>query len=77
MKTEFSRTKSRKIKKRNQRYNFINQIKLINNINYNLLIYVLKKQKIKLNRKILSNFFLSEIGTTLSLKSLLKSFYRI
>lgn len=68
MQKEIFQTKSRKIKKRNKKKTYIQQFSFFNYFYYHLYMYFLKKNKILLNRKILSYFFVKEIGSIISLQ---------
>ena len=68
MKQEILQTKSRKLKKRGWQKQVITQINSSSCLNYNLLIYFIRKEKLKLNKKLLANFFVSEAGTSFSLR---------
>nr|YP_008994204.1 ribosomal protein L20 [Gracilariopsis chorda]AEX37515.1 ribosomal protein L20 [Gracilariopsis lemaneiformis]AGO19256.1 ribosomal protein L20 [Gracilariopsis chorda] len=66
MKKEIYKTKSRKQKKREFYKQNINHIKILSG-KYNLFSFFEKKENIKLNKKILSELFITEIGSTFSL----------
>lgn len=65
---------SRKLKKRTFRKILINRINSIN-LTYNLLVYFLVKEKIFINRKVITTFLITENGTTFSLYQWVSSFY--
>nr|YP_010199884.1 ribosomal protein L20 [Gracilariopsis tenuifrons]AXF36253.1 ribosomal protein L20 [Gracilariopsis tenuifrons]UAD89944.1 ribosomal protein L20 [Gracilariopsis tenuifrons] len=66
MKREIYKTKSRKQKKREFYKQNINHIKILSG-NYSLFNFFAKKENIRLNKKILSELFITEIGSTFSL----------
>nr|YP_009511915.1 ribosomal protein L20 [Gracilariopsis mclachlanii]AXI97842.1 ribosomal protein L20 [Gracilariopsis mclachlanii] len=66
MKIEIYKTKSRKHKKRRFNRQNISHIKLFS-LKYNLFKFFVKAENIKLNKKILSELFTTEIGSVISL----------
>nr|YP_009500465.1 ribosomal protein L20 [Gracilariopsis heteroclada]AXE43627.1 ribosomal protein L20 [Gracilariopsis heteroclada] len=66
MKIEIYKTKSRKHKKRGFNRQSISHIKVFS-IKYNLFKFFIKAETIKLNKKILSELFITEIGSVISL----------
>nr|YP_004062186.1 ribosomal protein L20 [Gracilariophila oryzoides]ADR03202.1 ribosomal protein L20 [Gracilariophila oryzoides]APC24939.1 ribosomal protein L20 [Gracilariophila oryzoides] len=66
MKKEIYRTKSRRTKKREFYKQNINHIKVLSG-KYSLFNFFVKKQNIRLNKKILSELFITEVGSTFSL----------
>nr|YP_009511889.1 ribosomal protein L20 [Gracilariopsis longissima]AXI97816.1 ribosomal protein L20 [Gracilariopsis longissima] len=66
MKKEIYRTKSRKHKKREFYKQNKNHIKILSG-NYSLFNFFVKKENIKLNKKILSELFITEVGSIFSL----------
>nr|WOL37383.1 ribosomal protein L20 [Polyopes affinis] len=77
MKKEIFQTKSRKIKKRNRQRQTAAQINLLGCLKYNLFRYFLRKEKLWLNRKLLSKIFTNEAGTLFSFKQWMITFYNI
>ena len=78
MKKEIFQTLSRKVKKRNNNNRRLSvQTSLVNNLNYNLFFYMLKKESIFINRKALSEIFFNELGVASSLRKWLLHFYKI
>nr|AHX02470.1 ribosomal protein L20 [Plocamium cartilagineum] len=76
MQREFFQTKSRKIKKRNKQKTYIQHLNFANYLYYNFYIYFFKKH-ILLNRKILSNFYVKEMGSFISLQKWVLNYYLI
>lgn len=72
---EYLRTKSRKLKKRILRKNFIKQINFNNYFKYNLLTYFIRKEDFFINKKILSYLLFTEKGISFSIKKLITDFY--
>lgn len=68
MQKEVFQTKSRKIKKRTKKKIYIQHLSFLSYFYYNLYIYFFLKKKILLNRKILSNFYIKEVGSFISLQ---------
>nr|YP_004062213.1 ribosomal protein L20 [Gracilariopsis andersonii]ADR03229.1 ribosomal protein L20 [Gracilariopsis andersonii]APC24915.1 ribosomal protein L20 [Gracilariopsis andersonii] len=66
MKKEIYKTQSRKQKKREFYKQNINQIKLLSG-KYSLFNFFMKKENIRLNKKILAELFITEVGSTFSL----------
>nr|AIY34300.1 ribosomal protein L20 [Grateloupia taiwanensis] len=77
MKQEILQTKSRKLKKRGWQKRVITQINSSSYLSYNLLMHFIRKEKLKLNKKLLANFFVSEAGTSFSLRKWMLWFYGI
>nr|YP_010937580.1 ribosomal protein L20 [Grateloupia asiatica]WKW95610.1 ribosomal protein L20 [Grateloupia asiatica] len=77
MKQEIFQTKSRKLKKRYWQKRATTQINLSGCLSYNLFIYFARKEKLQLNKKLIANIFVSEIGTSFSLKKWMLQFYGI
>nr|YP_010164481.1 ribosomal protein L20 [Polyopes lancifolius]QRM91076.1 ribosomal protein L20 [Polyopes lancifolius] len=77
MKREIFQTRSRKIKKRSRQRQTTTQINLLGCLKYNLFRYFLRKEKLWLNKKLLSKIFANEIGTLFSFKQWMTIFYNI
>nr|YP_004062239.1 ribosomal protein L20 [Plocamiocolax pulvinata]ADR03255.1 ribosomal protein L20 [Plocamiocolax pulvinata] len=77
MKKEVFQTKSRKIKKRSKYKTYIQHLNFLSYFYYNLYIYFFFKKNLLLNRKILSNFYIKEIGSLISLQKWVFDYYVI
>nr|YP_008963793.1 ribosomal protein L20 [Grateloupia angusta]AGO19306.1 ribosomal protein L20 [Grateloupia angusta] len=77
MKQEILQTKSRKLKKRSWRKQIITQINLSSCLNYSLFTYFIRREKIQLNKKLIANIFVNEVGTSFSFKKWMLQFYGV
>nr|YP_009295543.1 ribosomal protein L20 [Mastocarpus papillatus]AOL58027.1 ribosomal protein L20 [Mastocarpus papillatus] len=75
LKKEITCTKSRKLKKKVFHQNFVKRLGSPTNSKLNLTTYFNSKEKIYLNRKLLSSLFITEGGFLFSWKKWTNSFF--